>query len=101
MCTLVPSVRVEQDSVMPLIYLVQHGEKERIPGDPGLTSAGRRQATMAGRWLRSVGLHSLYSSPMRPAWQTAEGIAAVTGLGIRIAARLPERLNLPSRNLAG
>jgi len=29
----------------------------------------------SGRWLRSVGLHSLYSSPMRRAWQTAEGIA--------------------------
>ncbi len=85
---------------MPLIYLVQHGEKERIPGDPGLTSAGCRQATMAGRWLRSVGLHSLYSSPMRRAWQTAEGIAAVTGLEIRMDARLRERLNWPGGTFA-
>src|SRR5690348_3836087 len=26
------------------IYLVQHGDKERLPGDPGLTELGKRQA---------------------------------------------------------
>jgi len=25
---------------MTMAYLVQHGEKERLPGDPGLTQAG-------------------------------------------------------------
>jgi broad specificity phosphatase PhoE len=29
---------------MVLVYLVQHGEKEHLPGDPGLTDAGRQQA---------------------------------------------------------
>ncbi len=29
---------------MTTTYLVQHGEKENLPGDPGLTQAGRRQA---------------------------------------------------------
>ncbi len=32
---------------MTLVYLVQHGEKEPLPGDPGLTQAGRGQATAA------------------------------------------------------
>jgi len=36
-----------------LVYLVQHGEKEPLPGDPGLTDMGRQQATRSGRWLTS------------------------------------------------
>lgn len=31
------------------IYLVQHGDKERSPGDPGLTELGRRQAAVTVR----------------------------------------------------
>ena len=26
---------------MTMVYLVQHGDKERVPGDPGLTELGR------------------------------------------------------------
>src|SRR6266566_1563213 len=37
---------------MALVYLVQHGDKEPLPGDPGLTAWGRRQAAVTGRWLR-------------------------------------------------
>ncbi|MGH3259462.1 MAG: phosphoglycerate mutase family protein [Streptosporangiaceae bacterium] len=50
-----------------MAYLVQHGEKERLPGDPGLTQAGRAQAIRAGQWLRDQGIRTLYSSPMRRA----------------------------------
>ena len=78
---------------MPLIYLVQHGDKERVAGDPGLTDVGREQAVLAGRWLRSAGVSSLYSSPLRRARQTAEGIASALGLEIVIDSRLRERLN--------
>jgi broad specificity phosphatase PhoE len=78
---------------MTTTYLVQHGEKENLPGDPGLTQAGRRQATRAGEWLRGQGIRTLYSSPMRRAQQTAECIAAVTGLTVQTDARLRERLN--------
>jgi broad specificity phosphatase PhoE len=78
---------------MTTIYLVQHGEKESLPGEPGLTQAGRRQATRAGQWLRGQGIRTLYSSPMRRAQETAECIASVTGLAVRTDARLRERLN--------
>ncbi len=27
---------------MTMVYLVQHGEKQRLPGDPGLTELGRQ-----------------------------------------------------------
>ena len=78
---------------MTLAYLVQHGEKEPLPGDPGLTGTGLEQATRTGRWLRDLGMRALFSSPMRRARETAEGIASVTGLEIRPDARLRERLN--------
>ncbi len=78
---------------MTLAYLVQHGEKEPSPGDPGLTPLGRHQAAGTGRWLRGQGVRALYSSPLRRAWETAECIASVTGLAVRPDARLRERLN--------
>ena len=28
-----------------MVYLVQHGDKERLPGGPGLTALGRQQAS--------------------------------------------------------
>ena len=76
-----------------LVYLIQHGEKEPLPGDPGLTGTGREQAIRTGRRQRSLGVSVLYSSPMRRARETAEGIASVTGLTVRCDARLRERLN--------
>jgi broad specificity phosphatase PhoE len=76
-----------------LVYLVQHGEKEPLPGDPGLTRTGREQAVHTGRWLRSLKISALYSSPMRRARETAEGIASITGLPIRCDTQLRERLN--------
>jgi broad specificity phosphatase PhoE len=78
---------------MGLAYLVQHGEKEPRPGDPGLTSAGRQQASLTGRWLHGRGVQALYTSPMRRARETADCIASATGLAVRPDARLAERLN--------
>lgn len=76
-----------------VVYLVQHGEKHRVPGDPGLTELGRQQATRSGRWLTGLGVSALWTSPMRRARETADCIAAETGLAARPDARLRERLN--------
>ena len=78
---------------MTLIYLVQHGEKEPGPGDPGLTAAGREQAGRTARWLHGFGLTAVYGSPQRRARETAEIIASVCGLGARRDVRLRERMN--------
>ena len=75
------------------IYLVQHGDKERSPGDPGLTELGKRQAAITARWLRGTGLKALYSSPLRRARETAEPVGVATGLAVRVDSRLRERLN--------
>ena len=78
---------------MALAYLVQHGDKEPGPGDPGLTPAGRAQASLTGRWLHGRGVQALYTSPLRRARETAGCIASVTGLTVQPDARLAERLN--------
>jgi broad specificity phosphatase PhoE len=75
------------------IYLVQHGDKERAPGDPGLTGLGRHQAQVTARWLRGMGLHEVYSSPLRRARETAEAIARAAGLTVKVDSRLRERVN--------
>ena len=78
---------------MTMVYLVQHGEKQRLPGDPGLTELGRQQATRTGWWLSGLGVGALWTSPMRRARETADCIAEVTGLAVQPDARLRERLN--------
>jgi broad specificity phosphatase PhoE len=78
---------------MTTIYLVQHGDKERSPGDPGLTELGKRQAAVTARWLRGTGLKALYSSPLRRARETAEPVGEATGLAVQLDSRLRERLN--------
>jgi broad specificity phosphatase PhoE len=78
---------------MTLIFLVQHGESEPGPGDPGLTDTGRRQAGRTAQWLYGCGLNAVYSSPQRRAVETAEHIAAAAGLPLRRDVRLRERMN--------
>ena len=79
--------------LVTLIYLVQHGDKERLAGDPGLTELGRGQAGATARWLQGAGLQALFSSPLRRARETAAAIAAATGLPVQLDSRLRERLN--------
>ena len=64
-------------AAMGIVYAVQHGEKEREPGDPGLTARGRDQAALAGEWLRDKGLRAVYASPLLRARQTGAAVAAV------------------------
>jgi hypothetical protein len=63
---------------MTAAYLVQHGEKESLPGDPGLTAMGRQQATRTGRWLRGLGVHTLCTSPMRRAREQPNALIVST-----------------------
>jgi broad specificity phosphatase PhoE len=78
---------------MGIVYVVQHGEKDRAPGDPGLTARGREQAALAAEWLRGKGLRAVYASPLLRARQTAEAVAGVAGLPVLVDARVTERMN--------
>lgn len=76
-----------------IFYVVQHGEKERLPGDPGLTDLGRWQADRTAMWLRQAEVMSVFSSPMRRARETADLIASVINTPVREDTRLRERMN--------
>lgn len=76
------------------ILVVQHGEKEPGPGDPGLTARGVRQAARTAAWI--AGRHRLsriVSSPMRRAVLTAAAIASATGVPFTTDDRLRERMS--------
>lgn len=81
-----------------IVVLVQHAEKEPVQGDPGLNERGRRQAEHVAAHLvaSSDGRPpvSIVSSPLSRAGQTAQPLAAETGVPIRIDRRLTERMNL-------
>jgi len=77
------------------VLIVQHAEKVRAAGDPGLTETGVRQAGAVAAWLRtnSPKVRSVWASPLQRAQQTAEPIAAAFGLAVQTDSRLRERMN--------
>jgi broad specificity phosphatase PhoE len=77
------------------VLIVQHGEKVRAAGDPGLTETGVRQAAAVAAWLAKnrTEVSAVWASPLRRAQQTAAPIAAAFGLAVQTDARLRERMN--------
>lgn len=76
------------------VLIVQHGEKQRLPGDPGLTPLGQEQARITADWLgRSETPLAVWSSPMRRAVETAAAVREKFALECVIDPRLRERMN--------
>jgi broad specificity phosphatase PhoE len=76
------------------VVIVQHGDKERLPGDPGLTELGLTQALATARWLgRGDTPVGIWSSPKRRARETATPIGEELGVLPTTDARLRERMN--------
>ena len=80
-----------------LLHLVRHGESlgnvdptRRRRDDPPLTDRGRAQAARVAAALARAGIDHVFSSPLRRARETAEAIAAATGLTARIVQGLGE-----------
>jgi broad specificity phosphatase PhoE len=91
------------------VHLLRHGEVEnpagvlygRLPGFQ-LSELGERQAKAAAGWLSRFEIGYLVASPLERAQQTAQPIAAATGLTIATDERLIEADNhLQGRNVAG
>jgi broad specificity phosphatase PhoE len=70
---------------------VRHGAKEKVPGDPGLTPEGVRQAALTASFFRSMPIGSVFASPLRRARETAAVIADALSLSGQVDARLRER----------
>jgi ribonuclease H / adenosylcobalamin/alpha-ribazole phosphatase len=69
--------------------LLRHGQtamsvEKRYSGlsDVPLTETGLRQAAAAAKRLAGAGISAIVSSPLQRAVQTAEEVAAVTGVGV-------------------
>jgi broad specificity phosphatase PhoE len=75
------------------IYIVQHGEKQRVAGDPGLTDLGRAQATRTAKWFGAFDISAVYASDLRRARETAAIIAAPWGFDVIVDDRVRERMN--------
>lgn len=77
------------------ILVVQHGEKIRSAGDPGLTEEGHRQAGAVAAWLAAhrPDIGAIVASPLRRAQETAVPIAEALGLELTTDARIRERMN--------
>lgn len=75
------------------VVVVQHGEKERVPGESGLTELGRDQARTAGAALRERDITVVVSSPMRRALETAQLVAEAVGVEVETDERFRERMN--------
>ena len=78
--------------------LVQHAEKHRTAGDPGLTPVGGQQAArtaavLVDRHRSGERLAGLFASPTRRTRETAAPLAAALGLPVRLDPRLRERMN--------
>ncbi len=80
------------------VIIVQHADKQREPGDPGLSELGHAQADRVARQLATAGVVALYASPQRRARETAAPIAVAVGLAVSIDERLSERMNWDGPN---
>ena len=94
---------------MTVVHLLRHGEVHnpdrvlygRLPGFR-LSALGEKQAQLAADWLARRDLGYLVSSPLERARQTAEPLAAATGLDVAVDERLIEAANhLEGRHVAG
>lgn len=83
---------------MVRLVLWRHGQTDhnvagRVQGrvDIPLNEAGRAQAASAAPGLAALGPAEIVSSPLRRARQTAEALAALTGVDVRVDHGLVER----------
>ena len=78
---------------MTTFYLVRHGVKEKMMGDPGLTEIGHAQAELTGQFLSQFPITSIMTSPYLRTQQTAEHIAKHVGVKVATSPLLKERAN--------
>lgn len=75
------------------IFLVRHGIKEKVPGDPQLSTFGRTQAQNTGTHLRQFQIDLVCSSPLKRTQETAQFICDAIGAKYTVNDLLRERMN--------
>ncbi len=74
-------------------YLIRHGEKDKIYGDPPLSDKGILQAQKTGAYLKQFPISQILTSPLLRTRQTGKYIADQLGLQPEINNLLTERAN--------
>lgn len=75
------------------LYLVRHGKKETISGDPKLTDEGKKQAELTGIYFKSKNIKVIYTSNYIRTVETAEIINKHLNVEVIMDTRLRERAN--------
>lgn len=78
---------------MITFYLIRHGAKEQIHGDPTLTEVGIKQAEITGTYLSDKNINLIISSPLKRTLQTASLINERLQVPLSTDTRLTERMN--------
>jgi broad specificity phosphatase PhoE len=94
-------VAASQGEAMSLdVVVIQHAEEIPVPGDHGITEAGREQARAVGLYLHGYGpFDECWTSPLMRARRTARLVSGEVDLRdptLHEDARLSERLNWSS-----
>lgn len=78
---------------MTTFYLIRHGQKEKIKGDPLLTDLGKEQAEKTGVYLRDKNIKTIYSSTYNRTIETSQIINKFLKVEIIFDEKLRERAN--------
>jgi len=76
-----------------LIYLIRHGEKEKLKKNPFLTKLGLKQAQKTAEYFKNIKINKIYSSPLIRCMQTSEVISNYLKLDFETNDLLKERFN--------
>ncbi|OGM78964.1 hypothetical protein A2366_03620, partial [Candidatus Woesebacteria bacterium RIFOXYB1_FULL_33_9] len=78
---------------MNIFYLIRHGQKEKIKGDPFLTTLGKEQAEQTGAFLKDKNVKTIYSSNYNRTTETSQIINQSLQVEIVFDEKLRERAN--------
>ncbi|HCR36180.1 TPA: hypothetical protein DIU22_04015 [Candidatus Woesebacteria bacterium] len=78
---------------MNIFYLIRHGQKEKIKGDPFLTTLGKEQAEKTGAFLKDKNVKTIYSSNYNRTTETSQIINQSLQVEIVFDEKLRERAN--------
>ena len=78
---------------MNTFYLIRHGQKEKIKGDPFLTDLGKEQAEKTGLFLKDKNIKTINSSNYNRTTETSQIINQSLQVEIVFDEKLRERAN--------
>jgi phosphohistidine phosphatase SixA len=79
-------INLGSDSLVKIIYLIRHAEKDTAKGDPFLNEAGIKRAAKLTNLMRQTFLDAVFSTYSNRTVQTIDSITQYKGLSMQIYA---------------